>query len=1279
MVKKNIFRNRGCTIFSVMILSIVILGLVSIIPSVSVKADTHTHCICCHATAEDSGHTHDLTQEWTATETLPSTAGYYYLTKDVTIGSTWYPADGTFLCLNGHTINGSNINAIRISSGVTFTLTDCQGSGKITGANVVGNVRIDEYGESGGAVLDFGTFNMYAGEISGNGGHWYESSSGMGVDVRTGAVFNMYGGLITDNKVVGWGQGTAVVSSGTFNMLGGEIINTDDYNHYTVYCFPKSTIRLGKNAKICDRDTSERKMYYGLYLIERENEEGIIEGVNVELENPQSGMNIYMTMGIPGVFYKDANETILSYFHSSDPSMVVELVPDEKTGKKNLRLRPHEHDYSFSFDEENSRIIATCQNSDGLHFGEFSLVLSISVNDKVYDGKTVPAPLKDDELNTWEALFKEEPVVSYYKGTQKLDAAPSDAGTYKVIIELASQSFRVEKSFTIAKRTIDTIPTVSVKDVMHGSYNDGDASAHPKNSLNYTAGVKYYIYSSETSETGTEWTASYVNSLASGEYYLNAVLEESDNSFGFSTEKVKFLVNHVHSYDYIKLDEKTLQAVCNSEPSICNEVVETIAFEAEDKVYDGTANFTSNIDVFKALPGCSVTETYKKNGVDCPAPIAVGQYDVTITITKQDESQITLTSSFDITKASVAIPAISGPSEFDYDGTEKSLMFSGLNENVVTVTKQYEAAKNVGEYKVTLSLKDKVSSAWSDESVTDREYSFKIIPKIVKVPKLSNQVYTYDGNPKKVSFTDFDSKYCSVADNSDTQLNAGNYNAVISLKSKENCIWEDNTIEDKTLPYTIERLPIPKPMGDPRTFYCNGSNQTYLVLMNISGRLYDCSGLFYNVSNNIQKNAGTYTVGVTPCANFKWDDGTTNQLSYTFKMNKGTQSYAFVYYLWDKTNEQICGGYDWGTYYFDDRNKENEKVKTFYTPIIYNVFDNAQVTFYVCDNPFKTGDTYQYDNLEFTDLNPGIYYMYAKIEPTADFDGYETGVCPFRVYPYNVMIQSYVVSGSHTETYHTGGKSFLSRVITHTKTVYDYDPTKGRAFYNPSEANVEIKKDVYSRGYAYVAVFYNGKTATFDSSNASRLKAKSTRKSDYVLLGAEDIDVGETQLELGALPTGMDLSGADAMDEVVKNSMTDLLAYDPAGAERPATTCFLPVSEEDVLPENDVIHIEETIVIPEGVEVAIDFGECTVDLTKLDKPLFQVSNGAKMTILCTGEGHVVGTESNTFVKVDDGAELEVYSSDTVREQFIERSDKAKINVGVFFIDDLETGEGKKLI
>ena len=187
--------------------------------------------------------------EWDQSNSLPNTAGSYYLTSDVTISSTWTVPQGTTnLCLDGHTIKGSGVeNVIRVEAGCTLTVCDCKTTGTITGGRSYSGYRYGAgvYVTNGHFVLKSGTisgnsltagatggggvetegedaiFDMYGGTICNN-----EAGYGGGVYVR-GGTFNLYDGIISNNKALSTDGGGVHVygSASTFNMYGGSIIN----------------------------------------------------------------------------------------------------------------------------------------------------------------------------------------------------------------------------------------------------------------------------------------------------------------------------------------------------------------------------------------------------------------------------------------------------------------------------------------------------------------------------------------------------------------------------------------------------------------------------------------------------------------------------------------------------------------------------------------------------------------------------------------------------------------------------------------------------------------------------------------------------------------------------------------------------------------------------------------------------------------------------------------------------------------------------------------------
>ena len=200
-------------------------------------------------TAEEHTGLHliDLPQgaTWTGINSLDNdlSAGYYYLTDNVSLTESWTPQNNVVLCLNGKTItmNADDKAVIEVDSNNSFTLCDCKGEGKVThgtkpdgtnkysgsGVNVKGTFTM--YGGSisgntadqGGGVYNRGTFNMNGGTITSN-----IAINGGGVYINKGT-FNMYGGTITGNKAEqtnGTAYGGGVyINKGTFTMSGGEI------------------------------------------------------------------------------------------------------------------------------------------------------------------------------------------------------------------------------------------------------------------------------------------------------------------------------------------------------------------------------------------------------------------------------------------------------------------------------------------------------------------------------------------------------------------------------------------------------------------------------------------------------------------------------------------------------------------------------------------------------------------------------------------------------------------------------------------------------------------------------------------------------------------------------------------------------------------------------------------------------------------------------------------------------------------------------------------------
>ena len=169
----------------------------------------HTHCVCGGTTdvGDHTTHAEDTVWEpWTATDSLPTKAGNYYLTNNVTLKSSQFIRADVKLCLCGNTIT---FESGRLYAWAwSFTLSDCKGGGAIYGFDY--------------SVVDVdGVFNMYGGSIVNNGTALENYCVSVGGDDRT---FNLYGGAVGSDT-----NGFALIFMGNtditavFNAYGGTV------------------------------------------------------------------------------------------------------------------------------------------------------------------------------------------------------------------------------------------------------------------------------------------------------------------------------------------------------------------------------------------------------------------------------------------------------------------------------------------------------------------------------------------------------------------------------------------------------------------------------------------------------------------------------------------------------------------------------------------------------------------------------------------------------------------------------------------------------------------------------------------------------------------------------------------------------------------------------------------------------------------------------------------------------------------------------------------------
>ena len=165
---------------------------------------------------EQDDHDHSGWTQWTSSDSLPATAGSYYLTGNVEIdidgstGSYWkVPVGETNICLNGYEIKFADRDYIQLhnmNSAVTLNIYDCseEETGKIIGK--AGSYLIDNMAN--------GTLTLHGGTIENT------SDSGYGIVSRWSTAKT----VIESGTVIGYHG--LFVSSGSTTVSGGTVQGT---------------------------------------------------------------------------------------------------------------------------------------------------------------------------------------------------------------------------------------------------------------------------------------------------------------------------------------------------------------------------------------------------------------------------------------------------------------------------------------------------------------------------------------------------------------------------------------------------------------------------------------------------------------------------------------------------------------------------------------------------------------------------------------------------------------------------------------------------------------------------------------------------------------------------------------------------------------------------------------------------------------------------------------------------------------------------------------------
>ena len=220
--------------------------------------------------------------------------------------------------------------------------------------------------------------------------------------------------------------------------------------------------------------------------------------------------------------------------------------------------------------------------------------------------------------------------------------------------------------------------------------------------------------------------------------------------------------------------------------------------------------------------------------------------------------------------------------EFTYDKNAHALTIQNYNETYMNQVGTISATA-ASSYSVVYSLKNTTNTVWADSSIGNVYIAWNISKTQLTKPSIATSTFTYNGSNKTISIQNFDGNYMTQSGVTQAK-DAGNYSVVISLSDTDLVEWDDSSVADLTLNWTIERAKLSTTYSNPyqksiptfknssisikSTSYINGYNSTY---QNWSG---DTSGT----------NAGNYTAYVEPTANYTWNDGSLSRKTVTWSI-----------------------------------------------------------------------------------------------------------------------------------------------------------------------------------------------------------------------------------------------------------------------------------------------------------------------------------------------------------------------------------------------------------
>ncbi len=836
-------------------------------------------------------HVHDnitFDKEWTEISGEISESGNYYLSDGITATGTIEIATGAevTLCLNGHVLN-LNGTGIKVNSGATLNVCDCDTSTrhKFTVDSSTGLWTLDEtngtetltggvitggYSTYGGAIYNFGTVNLYGGNLAGN----TAGSNGGGVGNFNGSIFNMSGGVIIGNTASTSGGGGGVYNyNSTFEMSGGTITD-NTAGSYGGGVYNNGAFTLSGTVDISGNTLSDGSTVNNVYL----NSGKVITIGTDGVKTPEGKPIGVTTRVIPDagspVAISGANTTDYSKCFTSDNSNYT-VIYDSNDNKLKLAVA-HTHEWStaWSGDADGHWHVCVADGCDG-----------------TIDRYAAHKPNADDgtcltEIKCSECGYITTPSATAHSFTNKASktfASAADCQNRAKYYAQCNNCNVVSDTITVEVGELgdhnwDTEWSKDGDNHWHKCLIDGCTEISGEKAHSSTEdNVATYTKKAICDVCGTEYGEKLVDSIApTGEISIgeNGWLEFWNTvTFGlFCKNYVEIEITGADAETDVKSIEYYLSDTAINDEDIKSITAwqtysQKIRIDADRKVFV-YAKITDNAGNAAYLSVDGGVVVFKDTEV------TTDEYDYTLTTKDNVVTNIKLGNN-KVKEIDLCEPGGNAGDVLDYFINDDGyIVLKG--ESLEAFTKNWYA----GDYTVTITYnalgETYVDGTSKGDKITDTVITLTVERFKVEKPAADSTVFTYNGSEQTYNIPE--SEYYTVTGNKRT--NAGEQDVTVALKDKNTYEWADGTTEDLTFKFDIGEAKVTPPTINSKAY--TGETLTADV---------SDTDLYIVTSNLGGKNVAAYDVVLTlkDGDNYKWDategvDG--DKITLKFRISK---------------------------------------------------------------------------------------------------------------------------------------------------------------------------------------------------------------------------------------------------------------------------------------------------------------------------------------------------------------------------------------------------------